>query len=138
MRVSFFLSLLLTYSIILLLYYSKHMRILFVSGSSAGHLAPLVAVEHAAKKMDPKMKTLFICSTKKSDADFLTDAGVTFQQIPAPKKNALFLYDYLRSTSKAKRILKEFKPDAIFSKGGSVSVPVCKVAKKYGIPVTEQ
>ena len=36
---------------------------------------------------------------------------------------------------KSKKILKEFKPDVIFSKGGYVSLPVCLAARKLRIPI---
>lgn len=111
------------------------MRMLFVSGGSVGHLAPLVAVEHAVKEASPKTKTLFVCSTKTSDADFLHGSGVPFVQIPSPKRSVLFPLHYLRASRAAKKIVKDFRPDIVFSKGGSVSIAVCRAAKKAGIPV---
>lgn len=111
------------------------MRILFVSGSSGGHLTPLIAVERAVKKTAPKTKTHFLCSKKQEDADYLEHEGVSFTQATLPKKNALFPYTYLRSLLTARKVLKEFKPDAIFSKGGAISVPLCRAAKKLGIPI---
>lgn len=115
--------------------FNSHMRILFVSGGSIGHLAPLVAVEKEAKKIDKKLQSHFLCSTKKEDAEYLRHEGVKFTQAPRPRKNLLLPVSYVRNRSVAKRVLKEFKPDVIFSKGGSISVPLCRAAKKRGIPV---
>ncbi len=111
------------------------MNILFVSGGSAGHLAPLIAVEKAVKAMKPKTKTFFLCSDKPSDADYLSHEGVPFSTLPIPKKNIFFPIQYVRNLRGAKKVLQEFKPDVVFSKGGAVSVPVCKAAYKAGIPV---
>lgn len=111
------------------------MRILFVSGGSGGHLTPLIAVEQALKKMQPKAKTHFLCSMKPADAQYLTHEKVRFTQAPLPKKNILLPVTYLQNRRIAKKVLRDFKPDAIFSKGGAVSVPLCKLAKKKGIPI---
>jgi len=110
-------------------------KIFFGSGGSIGHLAPLVAVEKEARKRDKKLKSHFLCSTKKEDAEYLRTEGVSFTQAPRPRKNVMLPISYLRNKSVAKRVLKEFKPDVIFSKGGSISVPLCRAAKKRGIPV---
>lgn len=111
------------------------MRILFVSGGSGGHLTPLVAVERAAKDIDPKTKSHFLCSVKSADADYLRHEKVQFTQAPMPKKNIFLPITYLKNARIARRILKEFKPDVIFSKGGAVSVPLCKIAAKKKIPI---
>lgn len=111
------------------------MRILFVSGGSIGHLAPLVAVEREARSLDKSLKSHFLCSTKKEDAEYLEQEGVEFTQAPRPKKNVMLPVTYLRNRMIAKRVLKQFKPDIIFSKGGSISVPLCRAAKKKGVPI---
>jgi UDP-N-acetylglucosamine--N-acetylmuramyl-(pentapeptide) pyrophosphoryl-undecaprenol N-acetylglucosamine transferase len=111
------------------------MRILFVSGGSTGHLAPLVAVERAAKKIEPKVQTHFLCSKKKEDRLYLEHEGVAFTQAVMPKRSVLFPLKYLQSRHTAKKLLKTFRPDVIFSKGGAVSVPLCKAAHKKKIPI---
>src|SRR3989344_5087637 len=111
------------------------MRILFVSGSSGGHLAPLVAVWRVIKEKNKKADCFFLCSTKKADAEFLTQEGVPFTTVPAPKKNLALPFSYVRNKRTAKKIIHSFKPDVVFSKGGSVSIPACRVAAKKKIPV---
>lgn len=111
------------------------MRVLFVSGGSAGHLAPLVAVERALKKQQPKAETFFLCTKKPGDAAYLKHEGMRFAQAALPKKNVLFPLQYLRSARMARKVLKTFQPDVIFSKGGAVSVPLCKAAMKKRIPI---
>ncbi|HVW66983.1 MAG TPA: UDP-N-acetylglucosamine--N-acetylmuramyl-(pentapeptide) pyrophosphoryl-undecaprenol N-acetylglucosamine transferase [Candidatus Peribacteraceae bacterium] len=110
------------------------MRALFVSGSSGGHLTPLVAVERALKKLSPKAQTHFLCSSKREDAEYLEHEGVAFTQSPRPKKNIFFPVTYLAAKRVARKTLKRFQPDVIFSKGGAVSVPLLRAAKKKGIP----
>jgi len=110
-------------------------RILYVSGGSAGHLAPLVAVERAVKSMHKESESLFLCTEKPEDAAYLRHEQVTFKQLPVPTRSWNFLFQFMRSEALCRSIMLEFKPDVIFSKGGAVSVPACRAAKKLGIPV---
>ena len=40
----------------------------------------------------------------------------------------------IKGYAEAKRLLKRYKPDVVFSKGGFVAVPVVLAAKHYKIP----
>jgi len=68
--------------------------------------------------------------------------GVKYAAIPVGKmrryfsfENFLDIFRHLMGIWDAKRILKKFKPRVVFSKGGFVSLPVTKAAKRLGIPV---
>lgn len=111
------------------------MRILYVSGSSAGHLAPLVAVERAVRAIDPSAESLFVCSQTEEDASFLQNEGADFRALPLPRRPAYHPLNFLRSFSHAQSIIDTFKPDAVFSKGGIVSIPVCFAAHRKHIPI---
>ena len=50
-------------------------------------------------------------------------------------KNFSDPFRVLKGFGESVKILKELKPDLVFSKGGYVAVPVVKAAKKLGIPV---
>ena len=50
-------------------------------------------------------------------------------------KNFSDPFRVLKGFGESVNILKELKPDLVFSKGGYVAVPVVKAAKKLGIPV---
>lgn len=111
------------------------MRILYISGGSAGHLAPLVAVERALKSMHPEAQSLFACTDKPEDAAYLKSEGVTFRQLPLPTRSWSFPFKFIQNELISRALMLEFKPDVVFSKGGAVSVPACRAAKKLGIPV---
>ncbi|MBI3816192.1 UDP-N-acetylglucosamine--N-acetylmuramyl-(pentapeptide) pyrophosphoryl-undecaprenol N-acetylglucosamine transferase [Candidatus Peregrinibacteria bacterium] len=111
------------------------MKILLGGGGSAGHLAPLVAVWRAAQTKQPKAEALAICTRKESDADFLTHAGIPYRQISIAKKSIAFPFTFLRSVREAHRVLHDFRPDVVFSKGGAASVPVCIAARLQKIPI---
>lgn len=111
------------------------MRILYVSGGSAGHLAPLVAVERAVKDMDPKAESLFLCSDRPDDATYLKKEGVTFRVLPRVRRSFSFPVTFIRNFFMSMDAIDTFKPDAVFSKGGAVSIPACIAAHRRGIPV---
>jgi UDP-N-acetylglucosamine--N-acetylmuramyl-(pentapeptide) pyrophosphoryl-undecaprenol N-acetylglucosamine transferase len=111
------------------------MRLLYVSGGSGGHLAPLVAVERAVHTLDAKAESLFVCSETEDDAAFLKKADVRFQALPLPRHPLRHPLLLLQSFRTARAIIDTFEPDAIFSKGGIVSIPLCFVAHRKKIPI---
>ncbi len=111
------------------------MRLLFLSGGSAGHLAPLVAVLRALQTMEPSAEVLFVCSDRKEDAEFLTKEKVQFEQVALPRLSWRLPVRFLKNFLKSRRILRRFQPDIVFSKGGAVSVPCALAAKMQKIPI---
>lgn len=111
------------------------MRILYVSGGSAGHLAPLVAVERAIKQVDKGAEHLFLCSDRPEDSSYLRHEHVTFRVIPRPRRSLSMPFAFVRNYRESKKAIREFKPDVVFSKGGAVSVPACLAAKHLKIPI---
>lgn len=123
--------LLFCYSVILI----TAMRILYVSGGSAGHLAPLIAVERAMKESHPHAESVFVCSHIEDDISFLKKEGVHFQPLPLPRRPLYHPIQFVRSIRTARAIIETFKPDVIFSKGSIVSIPICFVAHRKNIPI---
>ncbi|MBU2259617.1 UDP-N-acetylglucosamine--N-acetylmuramyl-(pentapeptide) pyrophosphoryl-undecaprenol N-acetylglucosamine transferase [Patescibacteria group bacterium] len=109
--------------------------ILFAGGGSIGHIAPAVAVARSLKELKPDVNVRFICSNREEDAEFLTREGFDFIQIDAPRLSLTFPWRFFSAYKKSSALLKEMKPDIIFSKGGYVSVPVCLAAHKKKIPI---
>lgn len=117
--------------------YDRHIRhhYLFVGGGSGGHIVPMLAVGGALEKEDPEADVFFLCSEKQLDQQFLRDAGVAYDTLPIPARGLRFPFLFVRNYRKAARILDERKIDAVFCKGGGVSVPACIAAKRRNIPV---
>lgn len=111
------------------------MRILYIGGGSGGHLAPLVAVERAVLEIEPTSESLFVCSDTEDDQAFLQKAGVRYHTLPLPRRPLRHPFALLRSVRASKKILNDFHPDVIFSKGGIVSIPLCFVAHRKKIPI---
>jgi UDP-N-acetylglucosamine--N-acetylmuramyl-(pentapeptide) pyrophosphoryl-undecaprenol N-acetylglucosamine transferase len=111
------------------------MRILFAGGLSVGHLAPLVAVWREVKTMDPQAEALFVCSNKEEDKTYLQSENVTYIGIDAPRRSLLLPWQLLKAWMQAKKVVREFGPAVVFSKGGSASVGVCLEAARRSIPI---
>jgi UDP-N-acetylglucosamine--N-acetylmuramyl-(pentapeptide) pyrophosphoryl-undecaprenol N-acetylglucosamine transferase len=110
-------------------------RVLLVGGTSAGHLAPMVAVAEALERLEPGIALSFVCSDKPADAAFLALEKRTARTLPLPRRNLSLPATFARAFAAAWRILREERPDVVFSKGSAVSVPLCFAARLRGIPV---
>ena len=110
-------------------------NVLLVGGTSAGHLAPMVAVAEALETIEPGIHLSFICSDKPSDAAFLTLEKRPCKTLPLPRRNISLPFTFLRAFVQSFTILSAEKPDVVFSKGSAVSVSLCIAARLKGIPV---
>ena len=113
----------------------RHARILLVGGTSAGHLAPIVAAAEALEAIQPGITLSFVCSDKPSDAAFLKFENRSAHALPLPRRNLAFPFTFLRAFMRSFAILGAERPDVVFSKGSAVSVPLCYAARIRGIPV---
>lgn len=109
-------------------------RILFVGGTSVGHIAPAVAIWEELKNIG-EFDAHFVCSPRPDDAPFLEANKLPYTILDAPRLSASFPFKFIRAVHNAKHILDDKQPDIIFSKGGYVSLALCFAAKKRGIPI---
>ena len=110
-------------------------KVLLVGGTSAGHLAPMVAVAEALEALEPGVTLSFACSDKPSDAAFLAMENRSCFPLPLPRRNLAMPFTFAKAFARSLAILLHEKPDVVFSKGSAVSVPLCYAARLKGIPV---
>lgn len=110
------------------------MRILCISGGSGGHLFPLIAVWRAVQTLQPDTDALFVCSDKPEDGEILKGEGIIFRTLPAIRRSWTMPLQLRRNAQESKLILDDFRPDVVFTKGGAVSIPLCVLAARRGIP----
>ncbi len=108
------------------------MRALFVSGGSVGHLAPALAVWKSLQAMAPGAACHFICAQRSDEIDVLTRENIPFSALSLPKHSPI---RFVKNMASAWKRMTAFRPEVVFSKGGSLSVPVCLVAWVRGIPI---
>ncbi len=116
--------------------------VLFCGGGSVGHVAPSLAVAQALTKHSQGIRTVFICMKRSEETWLLTHAGVRFSTLPPLRvpstyspRAFLFPFSFLQTFLRSLIILRREHPDAVFSKGGTVSIPVCLAAWCKHIPV---
>ncbi len=120
------------------------MHILFAGGGTAGHINPALAVAGYIKEHHPDAKISYIGTEKGLEARLVREAGYDFHTIEVAgfqrqisfeniKKNISAVIKMFTSSSAAKRLLKELKPDVVVGTGGYVSGPVLREAAKLKI-----
>ena len=118
-------------------------KILFTGGGSAGHVVPNIAlIEELLSRGDTDVCYI---GTGGIEKDVVGSWKIPYHEITCPKlvrgggwkgfiKNLKIPRAFLRAVKEAKKGLQIFRPDAVFSKGGYVSLPVVFAAKKLKIP----
>lgn len=110
-------------------------KIVFTGGGTAGHVTPNLSL---IDKLDMSQWEIHYIGTANSIEQRLVGAypSVTFHCIDAGKlrryfslKNLTDPFRVIRGINQAKKLIKQIKPDVVFSKGGFVSVPVVAAAK---------
>jgi UDP-N-acetylglucosamine--N-acetylmuramyl-(pentapeptide) pyrophosphoryl-undecaprenol N-acetylglucosamine transferase len=124
-------------------------------GGSAGHISPILATVDALRRLDKDAEILYIGTSRGMEAKIATGAGLEFSSIPAGKfrrnpsassvskifnvstlgLNARDSVRFVAGIGKALTILRRFKPDVVFVKGGFVGLPVGLAAKTLRIPL---
>jgi UDP-N-acetylglucosamine--N-acetylmuramyl-(pentapeptide) pyrophosphoryl-undecaprenol N-acetylglucosamine transferase len=131
------------------------MKYMVVGGGSGGHLTPLIAVAEALKQLDNDAKVLYVGQKKEGlgevvDHEAISDVyevsagkfrryhGETFLQHLLDVKTVLLnfrdFFRFVRGCFEAYFLLRKQRPNAIFLKGGYVSVPIGFAARLLGIP----
>lgn len=117
------------------------MKILFAGGGTAGHINPALSVADFCREHEEKFEALFIGTERGLEKKLVPAAGYEIKYIDIcgfNRKNLLknisVLYKLKKSEAECKKIIKEFKPDAVVCTGGYVSGPVAIAAHKMHIP----
>lgn len=116
------------------------MRIVISAGGTGGHIYPALAIANKIKEKDKNAKILYIGTTDRMEKDIVPKAGYDYKAIKISglkrslsPKNIKSIYLFISGINKAKKILKEFKPDIVIGVGGYVSAPVIYAAHSLKI-----
>lgn len=114
-------------------------KIVLTGGGTAGHVTPNIAL--LPRLRQEGFEITYIGSYDGIEKKLISDFDIPYTGISTGKfrryldiKNLTDPFRVLRGFSEAKKYLKEYKPDVVFSKGGFVSVPVVRAAASLGIP----
>lgn len=117
------------------------MRVLFSGGGTGGHINPALAMADIIKTNIPDAEIAFVGTPKGMENSLVPQAGYKLYHVEVEgirrsfsPRNVKALYLALTSPSKAKKLIKEFKPDIVIGTGGYVCWPALKAAAELGIP----
>jgi|AntAceMinimDraft_16_1070373.scaffolds.fasta_scaffold09773_4 UDP-N-acetylglucosamine--N-acetylmuramyl-(pentapeptide) pyrophosphoryl-undecaprenol N-acetylglucosamine transferase len=120
-------------------------KIIISGGGSGGHIFPAIAIANALKKNNNNIEILFVGAKNKMEMNKVPAAGYNIKglwisglQRRLSLKNLSFPFKVLLSMIKAKKIIKNFKPDAVIGTGGYASGPILKIATNKKIPTLIQ
>ena len=115
----------------------KH--IVLTGGGTAGHVTPNIALIPRLQELGYQIS--YIGSYDGIEKKLIEDLNIPYYGISSGKlrryfdpKNFSDPFRVLKGFTEASKLLKQLKPDIVFSKGGFVTVPVVIAAKRRKIP----
>ena len=117
------------------------MKVLLAGGGTGGHVYPALAIASVIKQNEPDSEIAFVGTPTGMENKLVGKAGYKmyhvnvkgFRRSLSPK-NLYAMYLALISPERAKKIIREFKPDIVIGTGGYVSWPILVAAAKLGVP----
>ena len=114
-------------------------KIVLTGGGSAGHVTPNIALLPSLKEAGYEIA--YMGSYDGIEKRLIGDFDLPYVGISTGKfrryldfKNLTDPFRVIKGFSEARKFLKEYRPDVVFSKGGFVAVPVVRAAASLGIP----
>jgi len=115
-------------------------KIILTGGGTAGHVTPNIALLLSLKAKE--FDVVYVGSHNGMEKDLIKEHNIKYRSVSSGKlrrylsmKNFTDIFRVFKGFGDAKTIIKNEKPDIIFSKGGFVTVPVVIAASRLKIPV---
>ena len=117
------------------------MRFVIAGGGTGGHIYPALAIARALERQDATATILFVGTGHGLESELVPHAGYPLQTIHLygfqrriSWRNLQNVFWTVRSLWEVRKILREFRPDAVIGTGGYVCGPVVWSAASAGIP----
>ena len=122
------------------------LRIILSGGGTGGHIYPAVSVAEALKKRyGDEVEILFVGAEGKMEMERIPALGYPIVGLPVAGlqrrlslKNLALPFKVLKSIRKAKKVIRDFKPDLVAGFGGYASAPILWAAQKLKVPTLIQ
>lgn len=121
------------------------MRAIISGGGTGGHIFPAIAIANKIKEQEPESDILFVGALGKMEMQKVPQAGYKIVGLPIAGfqrkklwKNITLPLKMFVSSRKAKKIIKNFKPDIVIGVGGYASWATLKQAQSLGVPTLLQ
>ena len=120
-------------------------RVIISGGGTGGHIFPAIAIADEIKKRFPTCHVLFVGAEGKMEMERVPRAGYKIKALPIQGFQRKFTLANLKlpfkiiySLLKARKIIKNFKPQIVIGVGGYASGPTLKMANLLGVPTLIQ
>ncbi len=117
------------------------MRVLMTGGGTGGHVNPAIAIANSIRDNQPGSVIEFVGTSRGIENKLVPKEGYKLHHVEVQGfKRKLTPYNiksaWLAFTSpiKAKKLIREFKPDIVIGTGGYVCWPLLKAASSMGSP----
>jgi len=124
---------------------SHQIKIIISGGGTGGHIFPAIAIARALEQMRPGTEILFVGANGRMEMEKVPAAGYRIEGLNISGisrsnmlKNISLPLKILKSVSRAKEIIAQFKPDVIVGVGGYASGPTLWAGIKKHIPTLIQ
>ena len=127
----------------------KPIRAIISGGGTGGHIFPAVSIGHKLMELNPATEILFVGAEGKMEMEKVPAEGFRIVGLPIvgvqrklTLKNIVndlqVPFKVLGSVRRARKIIKEFKPDVVVGVGGYASAPLLWAATGMKIPAVIQ
>lgn len=121
------------------------MKLYITGGGTGGHVTPGLAIARYFQQKRPDTEVRFAGTSGGIESKLVPREGYPLDIVEisglrrsmSPKAighNAHAMYQTITAQARAKKLLKEHKPDCVIGCGGYVSFPIVAAAQKLGIP----
>ncbi len=123
----------------------RNYKFILSGGGTGGHIYPAIAIANELKTRFPNAEILFVGAQDKMEMQKVPQAGYKIEglwiaglQRKLTLQNALFPFKLMSSLWKSRKIIRNFKPDAVIGTGGFASGPLLQAANSFNIPTVIQ
>ena len=127
----------------------KKLRVIISGGGTGGHIFPAVSIANKLKDVNPDTEILFVGAEGKMEMEKVPAAGYKIVGLPMVglqrqfnvkniHNNLTVPFKVGESIRRARRIIREFKPDIAIGVGGFASAPLLYAATRMKVPALIQ
>ena len=127
----------------------KAIRVIISGGGTGGHIFPAVSIANKLRQLNPATEILFVGAEGKMEMEKVPAEGYRIVGLPIVGmqrqlnlrnllNNLTVPFRVLDSVRRARRIVKEFRPDVVIGVGGYASAPLLWAATSMKIPALIQ
>lgn len=117
------------------------MKVMLTGGGTGGHINPAIAIARTILEHQPDSEIIFVGTSKGMENRLIPKEGFKLYHIEMQGlkrklslSNLKTLFLTATSVGKAKKLIKEIKPDICIGTGGYVSWPLIKAAASMKVP----